>query len=293
MSKSVKAARQWYAEDLRFAANVRSKALIQAFATVPRERFVGRGPWRILSRMNLREYWSTADADAQHVYHDVLIALDEARGLNNGQPSLWALLFDRLSLKPGERVLHLGCGTGYYSAILAELVGPSGKVVALDLNAALIERARKALKPWPQVTVVAGDGARHDPGKVDVIVASAGATHPLPLWVDALKPGGRLLFPLTSDKRGGVMLLITRRQKVGFAAEVASFAMFFAFAGARDAKANRRLEAALAQGNVFACKSLRRDRHRKSKTCWLHGDGYCLSLLELSADGQRSRMRQR
>jgi protein-L-isoaspartate(D-aspartate) O-methyltransferase len=288
MNRSVSAARRWYAEDLRFAANVRSRALIEAFATVPRERFVGRGPWRILSRMNLREYWTTADADPRQVYHDALIALDEARGLNNGQPSLWALLFDRLRLKPGERVLHLGCGTGYYSAILAELVGRKGRVTAVELDAPLVEQARKALKVWPQVAVIAGDGTRHDPGAVDVIVASAGATHPLPLWIDALKPGGRLMFPLTSDKRGGVMLLITRRKTAGFAAEVVSFAAFFAFAGARDVAANRRLEAALVRGNTFAVKSLRRDRHRKSKMCWLHGEGYCLSLRELPTGAKAS-----
>src|SRR6201996_3284608 len=59
------------------------------------------------------------DADPRHVYHDVLIALDEARGINNGQPSLW----DELGIRTGEQVLHLGCGTGYYTAIAAELVG--------------------------------------------------------------------------------------------------------------------------------------------------------------------------
>src|SRR5262245_10639438 len=71
---SVRAARQRYAEGLRFAANIRSRAVIGAFATVPRERFVGAGPWRIKSLMRLDEYWTTEDADPRHVYHDVLIA---------------------------------------------------------------------------------------------------------------------------------------------------------------------------------------------------------------------------
>lgn len=44
--------------------------------------------------MDLAEYWSTDDHDPSHVYHDILIALDESRGINNGQPSLWAYLFD-------------------------------------------------------------------------------------------------------------------------------------------------------------------------------------------------------
>ncbi len=102
----VEQARQSYAAELRFTARVRSSAVVDAFAAVPREQFVGPGPWRIKSPMDLAEYWTTEDDNPSHVYHDVLIALDESRGINNGQPSLWAYLFDRLELVPGERVLH-------------------------------------------------------------------------------------------------------------------------------------------------------------------------------------------
>ena len=57
------------------------------------------------------------------VYHDVLIALDESRQINNGQPSLWAFLLDQLVVAAGEQVLHLGCGTGYYTAVTANSSG--------------------------------------------------------------------------------------------------------------------------------------------------------------------------
>src|SRR5437667_501392 len=70
-------ARHRFAEELRYTARVRSSNVVAAFATVPRERFVGPGPWRIKSPMSLAEYWTTGDADPRHVYHDVLIALDE------------------------------------------------------------------------------------------------------------------------------------------------------------------------------------------------------------------------
>jgi cyclopropane fatty-acyl-phospholipid synthase-like methyltransferase len=66
-------------------------------------------------------------------------SFDESRALNNGQPSLWASLLDHLNLSPGEHALHLGCGTGYYSAILAELVGTQGVVTALEID----ERAHR------------------------------------------------------------------------------------------------------------------------------------------------------
>lgn len=166
MADSVEQVRRWYAEELRFTARVSSPSVVDAFATVPRERFVGPGPWLIKSPMNLAEYWMTEDADPRHVYHDVLIALDEARGINNGQPSLWAYLFNQIGIVAGEDALHLGCGTGYYTAIAAELVGSTGKVTAIEIDATLAEKARAALPPWPQVTVNHADGART--GWVDV-----------------------------------------------------------------------------------------------------------------------------
>jgi protein-L-isoaspartate(D-aspartate) O-methyltransferase len=186
--------------------------VVNAFATVPREQFVGPGPWRIKSPMDLAEYWTTDDDDPSHVYHDVLIALDESRGINNGQPSLWVYLFDHLDLMPGEQVLHLGCGTGYYTAIVAELVGLAGRVTAVEIDATLAQRARAALVNWPQVRVIEADGARNSFEPVDAILASAGATHPPLSWLEALRPEGRLLFPMTTLGDGpGAMLLVNRR----------------------------------------------------------------------------------
>ena len=92
--------------------------------------------------------WIT-DADPRHLYRDVLVALDEARGINNGQPSLWAFLIDQLDNAAGKNVLHLGCGTGYYTAIMAELAGPTGKITAVEIDVGLAGRARAALLPWP------------------------------------------------------------------------------------------------------------------------------------------------
>jgi protein-L-isoaspartate(D-aspartate) O-methyltransferase len=95
--------------------------------------------------MHLAEYWTTEDADPRHLYHDVLIAIDEERGLNNGQPSLWASLYDQLNLAPGANVVHVGVGAGYYSAVVAEIVGPQGKVTAVEIDPALAVRARTHL----------------------------------------------------------------------------------------------------------------------------------------------------
>jgi protein-L-isoaspartate(D-aspartate) O-methyltransferase len=256
--------------------------VVNAFATVPREQFVGPGPWRIKSPMDLAEYWTTDDDDPSHVYHDVLIALDESRGINNGQPSLWAYLFDHLDLMPGEQMLHLGCGTGYYTAIIAELVGSAGRVTAVEIDATLAQRARAALTDWPQVTLIRADGARTSFEPVDAIVASAGATHPQTSWLDALRPGGRLLFPMTTLRDGpGAMLFVNRRTEEELSARFLCRVGFIDFQGARDPATSRRLAAALRRDRGAAVKSLRRDGHGKDETCWLHGRGWCLSRREI------------
>jgi protein-L-isoaspartate(D-aspartate) O-methyltransferase len=225
------------------------------------------------------DYRTTEDADPRHVYHDVLIALDESRGLNNGQPSLWAALLDHLKLSTGERVLHFGCGTGYYSAILAELVGQQGMVTAVEIDAKLAEKAHLALEPWRQVSVITADGASYEPGPVDAIVASAGATHPRAVWLNSLNPGGRLLVPLTAEDRGGVMLLVTRLDASMFAACLICPVGFIEFVGMRDPVAQARLSTALGKGDIDTVNSLRRDAHEEDALCWLHCEGWCLSRL--------------
>src|SRR5271166_4616057 len=131
---TIRHARRWFAEELRFVARVSAAEVIAAFASVPRDRFIGPGPLRILSAWNMKDYWTPPDVTAAAVYHDVLIAYDEQRRLNNGLPSLWAFVFDKLHVARGERVLHLGCGMGYYTAVLAELVGPAGGVSAVEID---------------------------------------------------------------------------------------------------------------------------------------------------------------
>lgn len=278
---SIEAARRFYAEELRFQVQMSSEALVAAFATVPRERFVGPGPWRVLG---VDGFWKTPDADPRHVYHNVLITLDEGKGINNGQPSLWAQHLDRLDVRAGDHVLHLGCGTGYYSAILAEIVGPNGKVIAVDIDAGMAEWARTALGPWAQVTVVCGDGALGLFEAADVVVVSAGATHPMAAWLAAVKLGGRLLFPLTPDAGSGAMAHLTRRSVDWFSARIEFGALFIPFSGARDREVGKELARALGRDRGEGVQSLRCDVHEKEESCWLHGEGWCFSALEAAQD---------
>jgi protein-L-isoaspartate(D-aspartate) O-methyltransferase len=283
MTDPIESARRLYAEELCRLNGISSPAILAAFATVPRERFVGPGPWAIQSSGTS---WFTQDADPTHVYRDALIVLDESKRLNNGQPSLWAIHLGLLRVCPGDRILHLGCGTGYYTAILAELTGPAGKVTAIEIDEGLAARARFALEPWPQVTVIHADGSRGPFEPADVIVVSAGATHPLPAWLAAVKSSGKLLFPLTSTRGPGTMAHLIRIGADLFAATLRGSVFFVDFGGARDPDVSSELAQALRRDEGAGVRSLRRDVHAQDESCWLHGNGWCFSRLAAIA-GER------
>ncbi len=283
---SLETERQRYAEELRQKAQLRSPAVVRAFTQVPREHYLGPGPWKVLDL----EYHATADANPRHLYHNVLVEIDAARQANNGQPSFLAFLIDALELQEGEHVVHVGCGTGYYTAILAEVVGPTGHVTAIEIDTELATRARSNLVNLSQVEVVQADGGEYDPGPVNAILVNAGATHPRLLWLDRLLPGGRLLLPLTvttTPGSTGHILKVTRVEQ-GYAARFISRTAIFPCIGARELDADRRLWEAFAQGGWESVRSLRRDQHEPALTCWLHGDGFCLSTLDTAARSRRS-----
>src|SRR5262249_14347179 len=147
-------ARRFFAEEIRAVANLQSEVLVEALAKVPREAFLGDGPWEIAvasaRRPGALTYRRTRDADPRNLYHNVLVAIDASRELNNGQPSALAASLDLLGLRPGETFVHIGCGVGYYSAIGANLVGISGRVLAVELDPDLAARAKANLAGFGQ-----------------------------------------------------------------------------------------------------------------------------------------------
>ena len=151
----------------------------------------------------LREYVLTPDTGPVYLYTDDLIGILPERRINNGQPSLHAHLIHRASTATGERVVHIGTGTGYYTAILAHLAGPSGRVTGIEYNSELAGRAKANLAPYPNVEIVEGDGALVSFDEADAIYVNAGCTRPAESWLDRLADHGRLILPLTSDKGFG------------------------------------------------------------------------------------------
>jgi protein-L-isoaspartate(D-aspartate) O-methyltransferase len=91
-------------------------------------------------------YVRTPDDDPAFIYQNALVALESQRGISIGQPGAHALWLDALALKEGETVLQVGTGTGYYTAIIAHLVGIDGLVHAYEIDAGLAARASENLK---------------------------------------------------------------------------------------------------------------------------------------------------
>jgi protein-L-isoaspartate(D-aspartate) O-methyltransferase len=283
--------RRFFAEELEAVCTLRSPALVAAFAAVPREAFLRPGPWTVLAEtdytisgaMRLRP---TPDADPARVYHNIPIAIDHDRQLFNGQPGTIGVWIDALDLAPGERVLHIGCGLGYFTAVMGECVGATGQVVACDVDEALAAEAQRNVASRPWITVRHGDGSDRLDGPFDAILVNAGVTHPLDAWLDALAPGGRMILPLTatmavmgSHISKGLVLLLTRTGPDAIAARVFGVVAIYSAMGVRDEGTNQRLGKALAGGPAQwqTVARLRRDVHEAASSCWLHGSTWCFS----------------
>ena len=287
MALTVEDARRAYAEEIREVADIRCDALIEGLARVPREAFLGPGPWQVVRAARSvpvpaatdDPYRTTVDADPRRLYHNILIAIDPVRRLNNGQPSANLSWIDALDPEPGQRVLHVGAGVGYYTAIIAEAVGPTGRVLALEADEGLAARAAKNLAPWPQVRVVHGDGSTYDPGEFDIGYVNCGATKLMPVWLDNVARGGRLHVPMTVELpmiNHGFMLLV-RNEGTHWPARFTSGVSIYPCSGARDDASQAALVELFKKGGTMKLASLRRDAHEPEDTCLAHGAAYCLS----------------
>ncbi len=180
---------------------------------VPRERFLGAPPWRIFAPGGAGDLETF---DPASLYQDVLVVLDAARGVNNGQPSLHAAWLAAVAPRPGETAIHVGAGGGYYTAILARLVAPGGRVEAYEIDGRLAALARAnlagaGLEGLEGVTVHDGSALGRALPPADVVYVNAGLAAPDPAWLRALKAGGRLIFPWQPGGGGGVALKVERR----------------------------------------------------------------------------------
>lgn len=162
-----------------------SPQVAAAFAEVPRHVFV--------PGVELAEAY--ADRAVVTRYRDGLPASSAS------QPAIVAVMLEQLRPPVGGSILEIGAGTGYNAALLSKLVGPSGRVVTVDIDAEVADEARSHLSEAgiTNVEVIGGDGALGWPGNApyDGIIVTAGASDLAPAWTGQLAAHGRLVVPLS------------------------------------------------------------------------------------------------
>jgi protein-L-isoaspartate(D-aspartate) O-methyltransferase len=279
---NLSAVRRAYAKQVMLASGVKDDRLEAALAKVPREAFLGPSPWAILRPPG--GYQMTPDDDPVHLYQDVLVGIVSQKGLNNGQPSFLAFLISLGRLREGDRVTHIGAGQGYYTAVIAQLVGDNGRVTAIEYERDLAIRAPANLSAFPQVRVIQGDGCSMPLEPSDVIYRNAGAVRPADTWLDAMKDGGRLILPLTVDfntadghpmTRGAIFLI--ERHGSDYAAQWKSETSIYPCVGARDASSEEALANAFKMGGWEKVTRLYGREEIEEERCWARGPGWALA----------------
>ncbi len=226
VSETAEAARARMAADLRARSLSLSEPVQKAFATVPRHLFVPEvGP-------------SAAYRDEAFV---IKCGPDGIPVSSSSQPAMMAIMLEQLELRPGHRVLEIGTGSGYNAALISVITAPRGKVVSIDIDLELVERARSSLASagFSAVEVRCADGGYGDPAGApfDRVVVTAGVWDIAPAWFEQLADDGRLVLPLSV--RGVELAVGLQRAGVGWhstsACRCGFVRMLGAFAGPQAA----------------------------------------------------------
>ena len=191
MSTDPAALRDALVQTLTRTGAIRSPIVAAAFRAVPRHRFLPGVP--------------VADAYRD----DAIITRRERGGLpssSSSQPSIMAIMIEQAGLRPGHRVLEIGAGTGYNAAVMQEIVGPTGRIVTVDIQPDVAQEAESHLLAagYADVLVAAADGGYGYPGEApyDRIILTASASDISPHWREQLREGGVLILPLRLRTQG-------------------------------------------------------------------------------------------
>jgi protein-L-isoaspartate(D-aspartate) O-methyltransferase len=173
--------------------------LLEAFRSVPRERFVA---------IDLRK----------HAYEDRPLPIQAGQTIS--QPYVVALMIDALDLEPSDRVLEIGCGSGYAAAILSCI---ASEIETVERIETLANQAAKTLQAlgYANVHVHCGDGTLGWPERAPydaIIVAAGGPSVPEALKAQ-LKIGGRLVIPTGEQRDSHTLLKVTRGSETDYRTE--------------------------------------------------------------------------
>lgn len=285
-TERIESLRSWYADEVAWASGVSQPAIRLAFARVPREDFLPTGPWLFSTAMIPEQFRQTSDAQPHHLYHNVIVAIDPSRDLSSALPSYMAAVIDFAGLKPGSRVAHLGAGLGYYSAIMAEIVGATGSVVALEIDPTLASQATVNLQSYAAVACLCADGTSHQflPRSLDALVVSAGASCFQSSWLASLRDGGRLIVPLSfSDSEAGQVTRVTRR-KDRFRVEFLLDTVAYPCHGSSDTHHANLLRQAVETYGWYSDAELRLDVENADESAWIVTPTYWISMVDFDVD---------
>ncbi len=169
---------------------ITDERILRAMRDVPRHRFVPRGL-------------------VDHAYDDRALPIEEGQTIS--QPYVVARMIDALGIRPTDRVLEVGAGSGYATALLARL---AREVFAIERHAALATRAGERLAELQaeNVHVRCGDGTQGWPehAPFDAILVSAGGAQVPRRLREQLAIGGRLLMPVGPDARSQQLVRVRR-----------------------------------------------------------------------------------
>jgi protein-L-isoaspartate(D-aspartate) O-methyltransferase len=178
------------------ARGIKDERILAALIQVPRHRF-------------------TQEKDLSVAYGDYPLPI----GLNQtiSQPYIVAFMTDALQLKGGERILEIGTGSGYQTAVLAEL---AATIFTVEVRESLSQRARKTLEQmgYDNIAFKTGNGRlgwRDKAPFEGILVTAAPDVLPEGL-IDQLTPGGRLVIPVGA---GNQTLMRYKRTETGFTSE--------------------------------------------------------------------------
>jgi len=155
---------------------ISEQGILDAFLAVPREPFI-------------------SDDYAHLAYGDHPLPIEANQTIS--QPYIVALMIQAAAIKPGDKVLEVGAGSGYAAAVLSRI---ADEVFAVERHESLAREAAKrvAALGYHNLEIVAGDGLEGLPEQApfDAILAAASGSHVPPAWVQQLADGGRIVMPV-------------------------------------------------------------------------------------------------
>jgi protein-L-isoaspartate(D-aspartate) O-methyltransferase len=166
--------------------DIRDPRVLEAMAKVPRHEFVAQQNW-------------------PEAYADHPVAIGEQQ--TTSQPYIIAAMLQAAEIMPQDRVLEIGAGSGYQTALLAEL---AAQVFAVERHPALSAKAHSRLDRlgYKNVTLITGDGSAGLPESApfDAIIVAAAAPRVPPALMEQLAPGGRLVIPVGDSEQQALKL---------------------------------------------------------------------------------------